>query len=961
MTATCRTVAIVPCRNSKTVEATVRSLAATGRLDRIVVVDDGSTDDTAERAQRCGADVVVLPMNRGKGDAVAAGVVAAPDADVFLLVDADLADTAGHTVALLDPVMAGDADLAVAAFPPAGGRGGFGVVKRASHWLVQRACRYDAVEPLSGQRAVRADLMRSMTASARFGLEVGMTIDAVRVGARIVEIPLPLDHDHTGRTLAGFRHRGGQAIDIARAGAGRIGSARHRRVAMGLVTLGVLALAVLPGWGDGPHGSPATARTGRPIIVVTVSNVSLADLERGAMPNVSRLLARSGGALTPRTPAGVGDQISAFATLGAGAPVVLGDARPSSARVGTVRSLSPTEPINIVNDGATARVTSPVRASRRSISFGLSGALGSALRSAGVRTGYVGARIGDPLGDAPGALAIADHHGVIDVSSPGALATDSPADTEASIDDRLAALDRTLAGSSVVEVDSGSSFATWPTSFGRLSTAAKVARDHRRLQQVRVADQFVGRVVAAHPEALVVVAGVAPPSHWRLTPLTTAGDVAGTLGSPSTRQVGLSALTDLAPTVLGAVGLPTPATMIGQRLQTDPGPSDIAAIAQQGTRTADQDGLAGALSSAFVAVQALVYAVALGALYRRQRRGRGAELLLAVAERIALSCASFPMVTFLYRLAPVALQRPVIAAASISLASFLVATLASRARHHPLSPLMWIAGGTVSVMVIDAATSGALQNVSLLGYTPLTAARFYGMGNIGFAVMGATAILLAGAWVAGSPRRSDGVFAAACLLLAVTVVDVAPGLGADFGGALALIPVSLVAIALWAGSRLRLRRWLALGAGSLALLVAVAVVERWSGGTHISHFLDGSTGSMHATISRKIDSNLRVLRGSVWTWSAVTVVSFVVVAMGIGGRWRSALRRWFGSAAPWRITLALLVAFGVLGGLVNDSGIAIPAVVAVYAGAFVLLLLRRRPFAPPMVLCGQSGIEPEHP
>jgi hypothetical protein len=47
------------------------------------------------------------------------------------------------------------------------------------------------------------------------------------------------------------------------------------------------------------------------------------------------------------------------------------------------------------------------------------------------------------------------------------------------------------------------------------------------------------------------------------------------------------------------------------------------------------------------------------------------------------------------------------------------------------------------------------------------------------------------------------------------------------------------------------------------------------------------------------------------------------------------------------------VGFGVLGGLVNDSGIVIPAVVAVYAGAFVLLLLRRRPFSPAVLRVGR--------
>src|ERR1700761_3974884 len=103
MTKRMRTVAIVPCRNSRSIETTIDRLVETGRLDRIVVVDDGSTDDTAVRAQDRGADVVTLPMNRGKGDAVAAGVAIDPDAEVYLLVDADLAETAGHTVALLDP------------------------------------------------------------------------------------------------------------------------------------------------------------------------------------------------------------------------------------------------------------------------------------------------------------------------------------------------------------------------------------------------------------------------------------------------------------------------------------------------------------------------------------------------------------------------------------------------------------------------------------------------------------------------------------------------------------------------------------------------------------------------------------------------------------------------------------------------------------------------------------------
>lgn len=87
-------ITIVPARNSQRVEATVRSLSTDHRIDEVLVVDDGSTDDTAERAARAGATVLSLPTNWGKGGAVAAAVTARPDADVYLLVDADLADTA---------------------------------------------------------------------------------------------------------------------------------------------------------------------------------------------------------------------------------------------------------------------------------------------------------------------------------------------------------------------------------------------------------------------------------------------------------------------------------------------------------------------------------------------------------------------------------------------------------------------------------------------------------------------------------------------------------------------------------------------------------------------------------------------------------------------------------------------------------------------------------------------------
>ena len=204
-------VALVPAKDrADSIVATVAALAALDAVDRVVVVDDGSADATATLAGAAGATVIRLPVNRGKGGAVAAAVAAAPDADVYLLIDADLGDTAGLADALLGPVLDGAADMTVAVLPSAGTKGGFGSVRALAAKGIRRATGFEARAPLSGQRAVRGELLRSLPLAGRFGLETGLTIDAVRAGARVLEVDVAMDHRHTGRRLAGFRHRGNQ-------------------------------------------------------------------------------------------------------------------------------------------------------------------------------------------------------------------------------------------------------------------------------------------------------------------------------------------------------------------------------------------------------------------------------------------------------------------------------------------------------------------------------------------------------------------------------------------------------------------------------------------------------------------------------------------------------------------------------------------------------------------------------
>jgi glycosyltransferase involved in cell wall biosynthesis len=138
------------------------------------------------------------------------------DEPIVLLCDGDLGGSAEQLAPLVESVVSGDADLAVAVFSRRVG-GGLGLAVGFARWAVQRRCGLYLRAPISGQRALRASVLAQVLPFAPgFGMEIGMTIDATRVGARVREVELDLSHRATGRTLGGFIHRGRQLIDFVR-------------------------------------------------------------------------------------------------------------------------------------------------------------------------------------------------------------------------------------------------------------------------------------------------------------------------------------------------------------------------------------------------------------------------------------------------------------------------------------------------------------------------------------------------------------------------------------------------------------------------------------------------------------------------------------------------------------------------------------------------------------------------
>ena len=161
-------------------------------------------------------------------------------------------------------------------------------------------------------------------------------------------------------------------------------------------------------------------------------------------------------------------------------------------------------------------------------------------------------------------------------------------------------------------------------------------------------------------------------------------------------------------------------------------------------------------------------------------------------------------------------------------------------------PLAWL---------VDAAAGAPLAFNNPLGMNAVVAGRFYGVSNTAFAlVAGVLVVVIAGIWeVLGGGRRS-ALLVTALLGGAALLVDGAPQLGADVGGALTLVPTLAFLAAGLAGLRLSWRRWLAIGAATVLVVGGFAVVDllRPGGPTHLGRFArQVADGSAAGVLGRK--------------------------------------------------------------------------------------------------------------
>ncbi|MFC1983982.1 glycosyltransferase family 2 protein [Chloroflexota bacterium] len=216
-----RVVAVIPCYNTESHIAEVVTKCLP-HVDQVIVVDDGSTDDTAEVAKKAGAEVISHSSNMGYGAAIKTCFreTQRNDNDILITIDGDGQNDPDEIPSLLEPILGGEADLVIGSRFLSNNHNmpsyrNFGI--RVITWLWNVFSKTKVSDSQSGFRAYNKTLFQDLALYENgMGISIELLEKARRKGVTITEVPVSCHYTHSIISLNAIKHGLGVSLLVIR-------------------------------------------------------------------------------------------------------------------------------------------------------------------------------------------------------------------------------------------------------------------------------------------------------------------------------------------------------------------------------------------------------------------------------------------------------------------------------------------------------------------------------------------------------------------------------------------------------------------------------------------------------------------------------------------------------------------------------------------------------------------------
>jgi hypothetical protein len=467
--------------------------------------------------------------------------------------------------------------------------------------------------------------------------------------------------------------------------------------------------------------------------------------------------------------------------------------------------------------------------------------------------------------------------------------------------------------------------------------------DFYRKETMTAYDRFLGKLLQQvdRQTTLTLFFSAVPPQRGRsfgetLTPMiiTGPGFERGLLVSSSTRKNGLVTCYDPAVTILRYLGIRKPGNFTGHRLESKPGNWKDLINRQQSLVTNYQLRWPMLLGYGYLLIGMVLIAI-LGLIFWRNQLK-----FFKVLSLVFLFLLSFPMV-FLWESLINPLDWFSVIGITFGLSGLIVATGYLLLKGERLKILGMISALTIITVMLDGLGNGFLELFSFLGYSAVSGARFYGIGNEYMGVLiGSIIAFITLNYQQFFYKKVEYLWAGMCL---AALLIAHPNFGANIGGGVTAVLGLGITNYLLTGRKIRLKEVFGLLATSTLLLVGIAIWDTLISGKNATHYgqligliKDSGWKGVFDLLTRKWELNTRLFNYTPWS---KVLLAILVVAPLLYKKPPKGLAPFFIKYDTVLKGCLGLISAALIALLVNDSGIAAMATMFIFGCSMLLLIL----------------------